>query len=606
VVNRVNVGEPAVTVSSTPARENETNFVFDLHLDAPSPSTVSVAFATVPGTALAGQDYETTNGVVTFAPGATNAKAWVRLIDDHIFETESNRPPEYFQLQLTAATNASILDAYTRADILEDDPLPTLSVSPAAFPEGNAGTNYFPVTIKISGPAAMPIEVSYITRSGTGFDLDRGFILYGTAEDGDFAFNQSAFIFNPGETQRVVNVGVVGDTVAEPDETFTLLITSPILLPVYPTRPRPYYALLHPITIVDDDSPALVVDDYRVIAGNCGTNNNAVDPGETVTVELQVRNAGYNACASSNLTATLQAGDGILSPSGPQNYGPLCATMDAWRPFTFTVGASCGSNIKATLTFADNGTNLGMSSLTIPVGRRAAILAETFDATPLGALPTGWTTSPYPDSPWYATNDITAPTNHYAYLDWAHPSEGAIRLASPPFVTQSSNATVKVRHRFQVSPATGFTTLRVNVNGGYYTTLMDWIGSSQGWMTSVLSLPPELMGATQQLAFELVQNDGPLPASWSIDRVEVFDGAADCCNGSGGAPRLALRRQDGEVTLEWNSIANRSYQLQFRPSLTAGQAWSKLGSSITSTGPVTTVTVPIAGESGYYQVLQEE
>jgi uncharacterized repeat protein (TIGR01451 family) len=79
--------------------------------------------------------------------------------------------------------------------------------------------------------------------------------------------------------------------------------------------------------------------------------NGTVDPGETVTVNLYLRNGGN--VLNTNLFATLLANNGVTSPSGPQNYGILAPSASIARPFTFTASGVAGESIVATLQLKD-------------------------------------------------------------------------------------------------------------------------------------------------------------------------------------------------------------------------------------------------------------
>lgn len=69
-------------------------------------------------------------------------------------------------------------------------------------------------------------------------------------------------------------------------------------------------------------------------------------------------------------------------------------------------------------------------------------------------------------------------------------------------------------------------------------------------------------------------------------------------------PRLAATAHTGgAVTLAWNALPNRAYQLQFKTSL-AEPAWSSLGAPIrTETGPVTFGDSPGPATNRFYRVL---
>jgi uncharacterized repeat protein (TIGR01451 family) len=624
-VNAVNAGEPLLNISPSNASENATNMIFSLQLDAPSPLPVSVGYTTISGTAMAGEDFVATNGIVTFPPFATNAQVSIRIIDDDVLETRPydlrvgdiyNDRPEYFNVQLTPSTNASIGTGLAKGVILENEPMPELLVIATNVPEGNAGTNLVPVIFRITGKTAASVDVQYYTETGLGFHIERnGATLYGTASQDTTDLGPLDFVavpqgttiyFSPGETQRVVYLSIVGDTTTEPDEYFTLITSSLYLRRPTLGSPHPPRFTFTPITIIDDDPPVLSVDDYRITSEDCGTNNGVLDPGETVTMLLRVRNVGYNACTSSNLSASLLARSGVLNPSGPQNYGAICGTQEVWRPFTFSVGAACGGYITATLEFTDNGTNLGTASIPIFVGQRGRVFSEDFESVTSPALPAGWSNIVLGccGFQWISTNEPPANTNHILRLN-AGGIENGVDLQSPPMAMTSSNAWVKIRHRFETTPhAAGSINFEGDtflLNG--YNVYSFWSGSSRGWMNTLAQLPASWMGTTQSLVFRTYFR-APTTLTWEIDSVEVFDGPANCCDT--GAPVLtSVRRANSNIVLQWTSISNHRYQLQFKPSLNATQQWIDSGAAIIASGPLTARTNTAQGGSGFYRVRSD-
>ncbi len=106
-----------------------------------------------------------------------------------------------------------------------------------------------------------------------------------------------------------------------------------------------------------------------ITAKSCGTPNNAIDPGETVTVSFPLKNIG--ATSSTNLVATLQSTGGVTSPTGPQTYGALpIGAPAAAKSFTFTADPTliCGSTLTATLQLQDGAINLGTATFTFALG----------------------------------------------------------------------------------------------------------------------------------------------------------------------------------------------------------------------------------------------
>jgi CSLREA domain-containing protein len=105
-----------------------------------------------------------------------------------------------------------------------------------------------------------------------------------------------------------------------------------------------------------------------LINESCPPANGAIDPGERVTVNLELINT--SGAATSNLVATLQPSSGLLAPSGPRSYGAIAANSSAARDFSFTASATLtsGQTITATLQLQDGAINLGTVSFNFTAG----------------------------------------------------------------------------------------------------------------------------------------------------------------------------------------------------------------------------------------------
>ncbi|NOS71733.1 MAG: S8 family serine peptidase [Verrucomicrobia bacterium] len=138
----------------------------------------------------------------------------------------------------------------------------------------------------------------------------------------------------------------------------------------------------------------VAVSGYSMSGESCFPTNNAVDAGETVTVNFQIVNSGT--ADVSDLTATLLATNGVLLPSGPQNYGTVSAGgASVSRPFTFIADGNCGGSITATLHLQSGATDLGTVTQVIPIGN---IVVQTFNFTNATSLtiPSSGAASVYP------------------------------------------------------------------------------------------------------------------------------------------------------------------------------------------------------------------
>lgn len=186
---------------------------FEVTLSRDSDAPVSVAFATVDGTALAGSDYDAASGTLTFLAGETRKSVWVRVNDDLRSEGD-----ETISLRISNATGgATIADASGELVIRDNEPAPFLaSVSDAApVLEGNSGYAFANFTVTLDRASDAPITLGYHTLDGTAASAGAG---------ADYIFSSGAITFAAGETSKVVAVGVRGDTTVEGNETFSLVL----------------------------------------------------------------------------------------------------------------------------------------------------------------------------------------------------------------------------------------------------------------------------------------------------------------------------------------------------------------------------------------------
>jgi Ca2+-binding RTX toxin-like protein len=96
------------------------------------------------------------------------------------------------------------------------DVLPALSVADPDVAEGDSGaaTAVFPVSLNAAYTKA--VTVSYATANDTAFS------------GADYQATTGQLTFAPGEIARTVDVGIVGDSAVEPDETFFLDLSAPV------------------------------------------------------------------------------------------------------------------------------------------------------------------------------------------------------------------------------------------------------------------------------------------------------------------------------------------------------------------------------------------
>ncbi len=230
----------SVSVADVSVREGHvgtTNAVFAVSLSAVSTQTVSVAYVTTGNSAVAPADFASAAGLLIFAPGSTTQIVPVAVAGDRLNENN-----ETFFLNLANATNAVLGRAQGVATIINDDPLPMLSVADTSVVEGRNGFSLATFTVTLNQPSGRTIFFD-----ATTVDLE--------AEAGvDYVGLDVFVVLNPGQTSVLVTVPVQGDGELEPDEQFLLLLTNPSSATIAAAEAR--------ATILDDDLGAGFLDHF--------------------------------------------------------------------------------------------------------------------------------------------------------------------------------------------------------------------------------------------------------------------------------------------------------------------------------------------------------
>lgn len=118
VTVNVQNGIAITSVSKLEGNSGINPFVFNVELLAPSPSNVSVNYATQNVTALAGSDYTARSGTIRFVGGGPLViPIAVDVLGDRVFEQS-----ETFRLTLSSPAGAVLRNAFGTGTILNDDP----------------------------------------------------------------------------------------------------------------------------------------------------------------------------------------------------------------------------------------------------------------------------------------------------------------------------------------------------------------------------------------------------------------------------------------------------------------------------------------------------
>ncbi len=215
--------EPIISISPklvtvTEGDAGTTSAVFATSLSAPYDQDVTVDYFTSDAldaygysdSATAGSDYVATSGTLHIAAGQASGTIAVPVIGDQLPERT-----EYFYLWLTnPSSNVGIAHSQGVAEILDNEP-PALSITDVMQQEGNRGTNRLVFTVTLSTASTQPVTVAYATGTGTA------------TAGSDYQAASGTLTFAPGETSKTITVPVIGDRLPEPNETFSVNLSSP-------------------------------------------------------------------------------------------------------------------------------------------------------------------------------------------------------------------------------------------------------------------------------------------------------------------------------------------------------------------------------------------
>jgi len=156
-------------VTVTEGNSGTVNAAFTVGLSAPSGRTVTVSYATANGTATAPDDYTAIAATtLTFTPGQTSKTVTVAVKGDALDEAN-----ETFQVNLSAATNATIADGQGIGTITDDDPTPSLAINDVTVTLPKDRTHL--VVHGLGGSVTSPIPlglrldaIDYLIKAGLG------------------------------------------------------------------------------------------------------------------------------------------------------------------------------------------------------------------------------------------------------------------------------------------------------------------------------------------------------------------------------------------------------------------------------------------------------
>ncbi|MBI4663155.1 MAG: immunoglobulin domain-containing protein [Verrucomicrobia bacterium] len=268
-------------------------------------------------------------------PGATSATLTLSNV-------QSANAGEYAVVITNAAGSAT---SSTAALTVNQPTPPSLAVSDTAVTEGNSGTINAVFIISLSAPSSQTVSVSFATIDGTA------------TGGNDYQSASGTLTFLPGETNQTIIVQIIGDTVVEPDESFSVSLSNAVNASIARGQASG--------TILNDDSPLSITTHPQsqtvTLGGTVSFTATAVGSG---TLRYQWKFNGADITGATNSTFTLSN----VQPSNAGNYAvavtdsggsatSALATLTVLVPVTITqqpmsqtveAGASVTLSISAT------------------------------------------------------------------------------------------------------------------------------------------------------------------------------------------------------------------------------------------------------------------
>ena len=300
-----NDSPPEVTFTpasrSRSAQEGAT-MTFTVNLSHAVSKTVEVPFFSTNGTASTA-DYDLpASTTLSFAAGETSKDIVVTAENDNIYEPGDN---ETFTITLRSPTNARLggIDPITQkstisatGEIIDTDTKPTISISSATVDEddpetGNNGTENFTVRLidssNMPARASKPVTMYIVTADGTA-----------KANEDYTAYSRQQITIPAATLSTNVELVTLHDNINEPDETFTITLSSPSDNAQLSSDPT-VTEISATITIRDNDDPPEIS-----ISGDPDSDDNSISASEGSPIEFTV---SLNRPASDSITVTYTA-----------------------------------------------------------------------------------------------------------------------------------------------------------------------------------------------------------------------------------------------------------------------------------------------------------
>ena len=192
--------------------EDALNLVVPVNRNGGTNGTVTVHYATTPGSAVAGRQYTPQSGTLTFPPGQVTNAFSIPIFDDHMVQTQ-----EVFQrfgVQLSNPTGGAVLGSQSSAVVTIGDVDVALQFGALVNSALETDMSGIISVVRLGNPQPA-VGVSYSTADGTA------------SAGVDYVTQSGVLLFGSGELAKTIRVPLLADAPTSQVETVLLSLSNP-------------------------------------------------------------------------------------------------------------------------------------------------------------------------------------------------------------------------------------------------------------------------------------------------------------------------------------------------------------------------------------------
>jgi Calx-beta domain len=304
----------------------------------------TVNYSTSDGTALAGTNYVSTTGSVTFAINEVTKTIQIPIIDDPTAD-----PTLTFTVTLTADDGTGFVGGRAQATVnIIDNDATTFRFNPSTYTidEGSGSVTLTVEALRVGDPSET-ITVDYVTTDATA------------KAGSNYTRTSGRLTFGPDISSQTITVPIIENSSTDGTTTFTVTLSNP-LGEGDSAPPRLGTPSSATVSIIDNDAttfqfalPSYTANDQAGVANATVTLSRIGDPNTTYSVSY----------ATSDLTAV--AGRDYVATSGKLTFGPGVTSQVINVPLIPGPVGEPTRQFRITLSSPTNGAFLGTTSSTI-------------------------------------------------------------------------------------------------------------------------------------------------------------------------------------------------------------------------------------------------